>query len=80
MDYSSNINTELHLERCKKIVKRSMDLEKITLTDEELTILTQEIMDTSLSMGGDLSDENIRRITIDYILSDFLPRFKKAHG
>lgn len=80
MEHVTDINKEKYLEDCKKIVKESIALEKIELSDRELTILTEEIMDTSLMMGGDYSKENIRAVTIQYILSDFYPRFKKAHG
>jgi len=80
MEHVTDIDKEPYLEECKKIVKQSMDLEKIELTDHELTLLTEDIMDTSLMMGGDYSKENIRAVTIQYILSDFLPRFKKLHG
>ena len=37
-------------------------------------------MDTSLMIGGDYSKDNIRAIAVQYVRSDFLPRFKKAHG
>lgn len=80
MESVTNIDKGPYLDECKKIVSQSIALEKIELTEEELTILTKEIMDTSLMMGGDYSKENIRAVTIQYILSDFLPRFKKAHG
>lgn len=80
MGHITDIDKAPYLEACKEIVRGSIELEKIVLTDEELTILTKEIMDTSLAIGGDYSKENIRAITIQYIMSDFLPRFKKAHG
>lgn len=79
MECVTNIDKEPYIEECKEIVKQSIALEKIELSDHELTMLTSEIMDTSLMMGGDYSKENIRAITIQYIMSDFLPRFKKAH-
>lgn len=79
MDHITDIDKEPHLDRCKAIVKQSIALENIVLSDEDLTILTKEIMDTSLMMGGDYSNENIRAITIQYIMSDFYPRFKQAH-
>lgn len=79
MEHITDINKQAYIEDCKKIVSESIKLEKIELSDRELTLLTEEIMDTSLMMGGDYSKENIRAVTIQYILSDFLPRFKKAH-
>lgn len=30
-------------------------------------------------MGGDYSKENIRNIAVQYVRSNFLPRFKAAH-
>lgn len=79
MEHITDINKQAYIEDCKSIVSESIKLEKIELSDRELTLLTEEIMDTSLMMGGDYSKENIRAVTIQYILSDFLPRFKKAH-
>ncbi|MEE0965625.1 MAG: hypothetical protein U0L85_01075 [Bacilli bacterium] len=79
MEHITDINKQAYIEDCKTIVSESIKLEKIELSDRELTLLTEEIMDTSLMMGGDYSKENIRAVTIQYILSDFLPRFKKAH-
>lgn len=80
MEHVTDIDKDLYIDECKEIVRESIALEKIELTDDKLTILTKEIMDTSLMMGGDYSKENIRAVTIQYIMSDFLPRFKKAHG
>ena len=42
--------------------------------------LTAEIMDTCLFIGGDFGEENIRNITNQYITSNGIARFKKAHG
>jgi hypothetical protein len=80
VEHVTDIDKDLYIDECKEIVRESIALEKIELTDDMLTILTKEIMDTSLMMGGDYSKENIRAVTIQYIMSDFLPRFKKAHG
>jgi hypothetical protein len=80
VEHVTDIDKDLYIDECKEIVRESIALEKIELTDDKLTILTKEIMDTSLMMGGDYSKENIRAVTIQYIMSDFLPRFKKAHG
>ena len=79
MEHITDINKQAYIEDCKTIVSESIKLEKIELSDRALTLLTEEIMDTSLMMGGYYSKENIRAVTIQYILSDFLPRFKKAH-
>lgn len=80
MEHITDINKEPYLEECKEIVKDAIEIEKISLTEEELNILTKEIMDTSLAMGGDYSKENIRAITMQYMMSGFYSRFKKAHG
>ena len=79
MEHVSDIDKKVYLEDCKEIVKTTIALENIVLTDHELTILTEEIMDTSLMMGGDYSKENIRNIAVQYVRSNFLPRFKAAH-
>ncbi len=79
MEHVTDINKTDYIDDCKEIVKTTIALEKIELTDHELTMLTEEIMDTSLMMGGDYSKENIRAITVQYVRSDFLPRFKAAH-
>lgn len=80
MDHITDIDKDAYIDRCKEIVKESIALENIILDDDDLTTLTKEIMDTSLMMGGDYSDENIRFITIQYNMSNFYPRFKRAHG
>ncbi|MBS5114004.1 MAG: hypothetical protein KHZ15_15195 [Coprobacillus cateniformis] len=79
MEHVTDIDKKVYLEDCKEIVKTTIALENIVLTDRELTILTEEIMDTSLMMGGDYSKENIRNIAVQYVRSNFLPRFKAAH-
>ena len=79
MEHVTDIDKKVYLEDCKEIVKTTIALENTVLTDHELTILTEEIMDTSLMMGGDYSKENIRNIAVQYVRSNFLPRFKAAH-
>ena len=79
MEHVTDIDKKVYLEDCKEIVKTTIALENIVLTDHELTILTEEIMDTSLMMGGVYSKENIRNIAVQYVRSNFLPRFKAAH-
>lgn len=79
MEHVTDIYKERYLEECKKIVRETIALEKIELSDDDLTILTKEIMDTSLMLGGDYSKENIRAITVQYNRSQFLPRFQSAH-
>jgi len=79
MEHVTDIDKTKYLEESKEIVKTTIALENIVLTDHELTLLTEEIMDTSLMMGGDYSKENIRAVAVQYVRSDFLPRFKAAH-
>lgn len=80
MEHITDIDKKDYIDDCKEIVKTTIALEKIVLTDHELTMLTEEIMDTVLMMGGDYDKENIRNVAVQYVRSGFLPRFKAAHG
>lgn len=79
LEHITDIDKKKYKDRCKDNVKTTLALENIELTDHELGILTEEIMDTSLVIGGDYGDEDIRSVTRQYINSDFLPRFQRAH-
>lgn len=79
MEHVTDINKKEYIDDCKEIVKTTIALENIVLSDHELTTLTEEIMDTSLMMGGDYSKENIRAIAVQYVRNNFLPRFQFAH-
>ncbi|MEG0276532.1 MAG: hypothetical protein RR630_05845 [Coprobacillus sp.] len=79
MEHITDIDKKEYIDDCKKVVKTTIAVEKIELTDHELTLLTEEIMDTSLMMGGDYSKEHIKDVTIQYIQSNFLSRFRRAH-
>ena len=79
MEHVTDINKKEYIDDCKEIVKTTIALENIVLSDHELTNLTEEIMDTSLMMGGDYSKENIRAIAVQYVRNNFLPRFQSAH-
>ena len=79
MEDVTDINKKEYIDDCKEIVKTTIALENIVLSDHELTTLTEEIMDTSLMMGGDYSKENIRAIAVQYVRNNFLPRFQSAH-
>ncbi|WP_050637758.1 hypothetical protein [Candidatus Stoquefichus sp. SB1] len=79
MEHVTEIDKKKYIDDSKEIVRTTIALENIVLTDHELTILTEEIMDTSLMMGGDYSTENIRNIAVQYVRSNFLPRFKAVH-
>lgn len=78
MEHVTDIDKKDYIDECKEIVRTTIALEKIVLSDHELTMLTEEIMDTALMMGGDYDKENIRNIAVQYVRSDFLPRFKAA--
>ena len=77
MEHVTDIDKKDYIDECKEIVRTTIALEKIELSDHELTLLTEEIMDTSLSIGGDYSRENIRYIAVQYVRRQFLPRFQK---
>lgn len=79
MEHVTDIDKKGFIDDCKEIVRTTIALENIVLSDHELTILTEEIMDTSLMMGGDYSKENIRAVAVQYVRSNFLPRFKAVH-
>lgn len=79
MEHVTEIDKKKYIDDSKEIVRTTIALENIVLTDHELTILTEEIMDTSLMMGGDYSTDNIRNIAVQYVRSNFLPRFKAVH-
>ena len=79
MEHVTDINKKEYIDDCKEIVKTTIALENIVLSDHELTTLTEEIMDKSLMMGGDYSKENIRAIAVQYVRNNFLPRFQSAH-
>lgn len=79
MEHVTDIDKKPFIEESKEIVRQTIALEKIELSDHELTILTEEIMDTCLMIGGDYSRENVRAIAVQYVRSNFLPRFQSAH-
>lgn len=79
MEHVTDIDKKEYIDDCMVIVKEVISLEKIELSKHDLTLLTEEIMDTSLMMGGDYSKETIRAIALQYVRSQFLPRFQKAH-
>ena len=79
MEHVTDIDKQEYIDDCKAIVKEVIGLEKLELSDPDLTVLTEEIMDTSLMMGGDYSGETIRAIALQYVRSQFLSRFQAAH-
>ena len=77
MEGITEINKDKYIDTCMKIVKEMIRDEDFS--DELWTVLTNEIMDTCLFIGGDFSEDNIRDITNQYINNDGIKRFKKAH-
>ena len=65
-----------YIDECKEIVRNEITEE---LSDEMLTIVTNEIMDTCLFIGGDFKKENIIDITKQYVTMGGIRRIKKAH-
>ena len=71
-----DIDKSKDLDRCKKLIKNMVNDE---LADDMWDLLTMEIMDTSLLIGGDFSNDNIKNLTKQYIDLNGINRFKKAH-
>ncbi len=79
MEHVTDIDKKAYLDDCIKVVKELISKENIELSEHEYVLLTKEIMDTSLMMGGDYSKESIEGVTNQYIQNQFLPRFLKTH-
>ena len=77
MEGITEIDKTEYIEDCLKIVKEMVLNEDFT--DEIWRLLTSEIMDTCLFIGGDLGEENISNIKNQYINNDGIKRFKRAH-
>lgn len=77
MEGITQIDKTKYLENCKKIVKEEI---KYPMSEELLTIVTNEIMDTCMFIGGDFEEDNIRNISRQYVSSGALNRIKIAHG
>lgn len=59
-------------------IKKSLGIVKDIITDLDESLiyeLTLEIMDTSLNIGGDFSEENIKNITQQYVELGGIKRF-----
>ena len=76
MEGITEIDKTEYIDECKEIVRNEITEE---LSDEMLTIVTNEIMDTCLFIGGDFEEANIRNITNQYINNGGIRRIKKAH-
>lgn len=77
MECITNIDKSDYIEECKKIVAKEIHED---MSDELLTVVTSEIMDTCLTIGGDFAEDNIINITKQYVASGALNRIKWAHG
>lgn len=54
--------------------------EYFDMSEQDLKELTKEIMDTCISVGGDLDQENIRFYAQEMINRGFYSRFKRIRG
>lgn len=80
MIHVTSIPQKDDFERCLKVVTDTIKIDGMNLTEKELEILTKDVMDTSVMIGGDYSSECIRDIVLQYIRNDFYPRFKSLHA
>lgn len=80
MEHVTAIPSEEDFESCLTIVKETMRIDGKSLSELELKLLTKDIMDTSVMIGGDYSTECIRDLLLSYIKEDFYPRFLKIHA
>ena len=79
MEYCSVQATQENYEASKIIVERCMKAANFQLTEKELELLTKDIMDTSMMMGGDFAQSSIEAICENYIESNFYDRFVRLH-
>ncbi len=77
MEGITQIDKTQYFEECKRIVKEEI---QEMMSEELLTIVTNEIMDTCLFIGGDFAKDNIKDITRQYVSMGALNRIKMAHG
>lgn len=80
MEHVTAIPSEEDFDRCLKIVSDTMRIDGKSLSPLELKLLTKDIMDTSVMIGGDYSTECIRDLLLNYIKEDFYPRFLTIHA
>ena len=79
MEYCSVYASPKDRENSRKIVEECMKAAELCLTEKELDLLTQDIMETAAMMGGGFEEEHIRGVCETYIESDFYPRFIRLH-
>lgn len=80
MEHVTAIPSEDDFERCLKIITDTMKIDGKKMSEKALKILTKDVMDTSVMVGGDYSNECIRDILLNYIKEDFYPRFLRLHA
>lgn len=80
MEHVTAIPKSDDFERCLNIVKETLKVDGKNLSELEMELLTKDIMDTSVMIGGDYSTECIRSILLEYIKEDFYSRFRKLHA
>lgn len=80
MEHVTAIPKDEDFDRCLKIITDTMRVDGKHLSELELKLLTKDVMDTSIMIGGDYSTECIREILLDYIREDFYPRFRTLHA
>lgn len=80
MEYCSVVASKEDFDACFLIVSEEMKATNLNLKEKELELLTKDIMDTSMMMGGDFQAESIRTICKEYIASNFYPRFLQLHS
>ncbi len=80
MEYCSVTVTQESYEMSLAVVSRVMKEANMNLSEKELELLTKDIMDTSMMMGGDFEPSSIESICHEYIDSHFYPRFLQLHA
>lgn len=80
MEYCSVEVTQESYEASRKIVEKAMKEANMNLSDKELELLTKDIMDTSMMMGGGFDASSIEGICQQYLDSNFYPRFLQLHS
>ena len=79
MEHITDIDKTAHIEECVEAVREIISPDDYGLSEEELYVLTKEIMDTSLTMGGDFDLDNTRFFAETFIKNGSIVRFKMAH-
>lgn len=79
MEHITDIDKTAYIDECVEAVRGIISPDDYGLSEEELYALTKEIMDTSLTMGGDFDLDNIRFFAEQFIRNGSIVRFKMAH-